>query len=43
MVVPVAAADGQVLQVLHKRGDALERQFLTACRFVPLIEEADNR
>jgi protein-L-isoaspartate(D-aspartate) O-methyltransferase len=40
MVVPLGNNDHQILQTLHKRGEQLDRQVLTPCRFVPLIEEA---
>ncbi len=39
MVIPLGVDDHQLLQVLHKRGDQLDREVLTPCRFVPLIEE----
>lgn len=39
MVVPLGNDDHQILQALHKRGNNLDRQVLTPCRFVPLIEE----
>lgn len=42
MVLPLGADDHQLLQVLKKRGDQLDREVLTACRFVPLIEEGQQ-
>ena len=41
MVVPLGNDDHQILQVLHKRGQDFDRQVLTPCRFVPLIEEGE--
>jgi protein-L-isoaspartate(D-aspartate) O-methyltransferase len=39
VVAPLGSEDQQVLQVMEKHGDQMEQQFLTPCRFVPLIEE----
>jgi protein-L-isoaspartate(D-aspartate) O-methyltransferase len=38
MVVPLGSEDQQILEALRKRGDDFDRQVLTPCRFVPLIE-----
>jgi protein-L-isoaspartate(D-aspartate) O-methyltransferase len=42
MVVPLGNDDYQILQLLHKRGQEFDRQVLTPCRFVPLIEEGER-
>jgi protein-L-isoaspartate(D-aspartate) O-methyltransferase len=39
LVVPIAAADNDLLIVLRRRGDEIERTELGPCRFVPLIGE----
>jgi protein-L-isoaspartate(D-aspartate) O-methyltransferase len=42
MVIPLGNDDHQILQTLHKQKDQLDRQMLTPCRFVPLIEEGES-
>ncbi|HEX3240796.1 MAG TPA: protein-L-isoaspartate(D-aspartate) O-methyltransferase [Solirubrobacterales bacterium] len=37
LVVPVATGAGDVLTVLRRRGEAVEREAIAPCRFVPLI------
>ncbi len=39
MVVPVAGVGGDELVVLRRRGEAIEREAIAPCRFVPLIGE----
>jgi protein-L-isoaspartate(D-aspartate) O-methyltransferase len=39
LVVPVAGVGGDELIVLRRRGEAVEREAIAPCRFVPLIGE----
>jgi len=41
LVIPVGGSQAQELQALRKRGGKLESRTLTACRFVPLVGDAD--
>lgn len=37
LVMPVGARQGQMLEAVHRVGDRLHSEHLSACRFVPLI------
>ncbi|HVY96111.1 MAG TPA: protein-L-isoaspartate(D-aspartate) O-methyltransferase [Solirubrobacterales bacterium] len=39
LVVPIAAGEAELLTVLRRRGEELERRTLGPCRFVPLLGE----
>lgn len=43
LVIPVDAGLGQDLLRLRRRGDAIERESLGACAFVPLVGELGHR
>ncbi len=42
LVIPVGAADGQMLAAYHKRGGRLQTEPLSGCRFVPLVGAQDE-
>ncbi len=37
LVIPLGGRDHQMLQVIHKVGDGVRMESLSACRFVPLV------
>ncbi|HET8814700.1 MAG TPA: protein-L-isoaspartate(D-aspartate) O-methyltransferase [Solirubrobacterales bacterium] len=39
LVVPIASGEADMLTVLRRRGEAIERTMIGPCRFVPLIGE----
>jgi protein-L-isoaspartate(D-aspartate) O-methyltransferase len=42
LVIPIGEASGQELQAFHKQGGQLHAQWLSGCRFVPLVGAQDE-